>query len=93
MNDPVLGVPPVDWPPVTPGGRLMIWPICKVVGLTPGFAASTAATVVLKLAAIVVNVSPAFIVYVAPDAGGVGAGGVGTGAGTLLDGTLIEAPI
>lgn len=67
----------------------MTWPICKVFGLTVGFAASKAATVTLNVAAMVVKVSPDFTVYDAPEVDGVGVGV--TGAGTL-DGMMIEAP-
>ena len=61
MNAPVLVGPPVvvDGLPVTPGGRLMTWPICKVLGLTPAFAASRASRATLNLAAMIVKVSPA----------------------------------
>lgn len=74
-----------------PEGRLMTWPICKVVGLILGFAASRAATVVLNFGAMRVKVSPAWIVYDAPDLDGVGVAGMVVGAD--LDGTMIEAPI
>ena len=70
-----------------PEGRLMTWPICKVVGLMLGFAASSAATVVLNFAAMRVKVSPATMMYV-EDGGGAGAG-VGCGGGETF-GTGVE---
>lgn len=42
----------------------MTCPICSVVGLTAGFAASKVDTEILKLAEMEVNVSPALMVYV-----------------------------
>ena len=80
--------PPVGtWLEADPGGRLMTWPICKVVGLMLGFAASSAATVVLNFAAMRVKVSPATMMYV-EDGGGAGAG-VGCGGGETF-GTGVE---
>lgn len=64
-----------------------------MLGLTAGFAASRAAGEMLKYAAMVVKVSPDWIVYVPPEAGGVVIGVVGVVAGTELEGTTIEAPI
>jgi hypothetical protein len=97
VDDPgvvLLVEPPVE---VVPVGRLMIWPTWRVLGFTVGFAASRAEREMLRVAAMLVKVSPAWIVYVPPEADGVVMGEVGAVAGVVTgtepDGTTIEAPI
>jgi hypothetical protein len=53
-------------------GRLMTCSICRMMGFTPGFAASKAATDKPSLAAIEVKVSPDWILYVLAAGGGGG---------------------
>ena len=48
---------------VTPPGMQITWPICRLLGLTPGLARCIASTVVLYLFANIQNVSPDLIVY------------------------------
>lgn len=60
-------------------GSLITWPIWRVVGFMPGFAATRAGTERLNLAAMDVKVSPDLMVYVFAT-GGLGCGG-GTGTG------------
>lgn len=75
----------------------MVCPIWRVVGFVPGFAPSRAATGMPSLAAMEVNVSPDWILYVLLAEGGgcwggVGAGSCGAGGAVVTEGMLIFAP-
>src|SRR5678815_4353863 len=64
---------------VVVAGMCNVFPICSLVGSTPGFASFRAVTVTLNFLAMLLSLSPLATVYSVAAAGEVGPGCVGSG--------------